>query len=290
VAPITVQAAAKPKVIEKQTHDFVGAFAQSASPELDQIGRWREPVCVKVLGLTEDQNALVKTRIEDVAKAVNQHVGRSGCSANIEIVFTDQPQAMMDAVSKRAENLLGYYHRHDHDKLKKVSRPVQAWYVTATLGGGGDIAGAMFNQGTGTIPVQQHREVIDDPENPAPVSCGINPHFTGCLQSEFKNVFVVADTKALAGKDAGLLSDYLVMLTLAQPSSLDGCNILPSVLDALSKAGCPGRDVPDGLTSADASYLTSLYEADLEDKKMSEVGDIAGRMAKILNTAAAQKR
>jgi hypothetical protein len=285
VAPVTVEAAPKPKVVEKQAHSFVQSYAAAPNAEVDQIGRWRDPVCVQVLGLPADQGALVKARIEEVAQAVGLAKARASCRANVEIVFTDKPQALMDDVARRREQLLGYDHRHGRDRLKTVTRPIQAWYVTATLGGG-DIGGALFNP-TGGLPggVQVHREVIDDPDNPAPVGCGDNPRFTGCLQSAFKNVFVVADAKALEGRELGLLADYLVMVALSQPRSLDGCNALSSVIDVLAKTACPGRDAPDGLTPGDAAYLTALYSADLEARKDKEVSEISGRMARILTKA-----
>jgi hypothetical protein len=291
VAPVTVEAAPKPKVIQQQSHAFVERYAATPNAEVDQIGRWRDPVCVQVEGLVTDQARLVKARVEEVARAVGLSAARSLCNANVEIVFTDKPQALMDRVAERREQLLGYFHRHDHDKLKIVTRPIQAWYVTATLGGGGDNAGAMFAFGGGAeggapiVPIQTEREVVDDPDNRPPTSCGINHNFTSCLQSAFKNVFVVVDTNKVKGQDLGLLTDYLVMVTLSQPKTLDGCNALQSVIDLLAPSACPGRDTPDGLTAADAAYLTALYSADLEAKKAGEQGDIAGRMAKILTKA-----
>ena len=107
-------------------------------------------------------------------------------------------------------------------------------------------------------------DVIDDPANQVPDSCGENPHFTACLKSQFNNVFMVADSRALQGKSLGLIADYMVMLALSQPRSLDGCNALPSVIDVLAKTACPGREPPDGLTPADAAYLTALYSSDPE--------------------------
>jgi len=225
--------------------------------------------------------------IESVAEAVGLPKTRPTCSANVEIVFSDQPQAVMDKVAQRREYLLGYYHRHDHDRLKKVTHPMQSWYVTATRGDGGSVAGILFG---GISGVQVKTDVIDDPENPPPNSCGDSPHFTACLKSEFRNVFIVADSKALEGKGVGLLSDYLVMLALSQPKSLDGCNPLPSVTDLFVAPACPGRDAPDGLTPADAAYLTALYMSDAEGKKDMEQTDISNRMAKMLKTAAAQKK
>lgn len=273
VAPIIVQGTAPPKVVEQRSYHFVQKNVVIGNPELEQVVRWRDPVCVKVAGLIPNQEAEIRDRIGQVAQAVDLHVGRSGCRANIEIVFADDPQSVMDTLYKRREYMLGYYHRHDGVRLKKVGHPIQAWHVTATVGGWGAI---------GIKEGPSYSEVIDDPDNMPPAGCGDNPHFTSCLQGVFKNVFVIVDNKFLGEHSLGLVTDYLVMVALAEPSSLDGCNELPSVIDLFAKSGCPGRDAPDGLTPADASYLTALYSADPEAKRWSEENDITERMAKIL--------
>jgi hypothetical protein len=274
VPPVTVRPPADQKTIEQQTFRFVQKYAGAANPELDQIARWRDPVCVQVVGLADGQAAQVKARIEAVAKEVGLPAARADCRANVEIVFTPEPQRLMDAVARRREELLGYYHRHDGARLKTVTRPIQAWYVTATLGSSAHPTNFPWSL-----------EIVDDPENGAPTGCGDAHVFTACLQSLLKNVLVVADAKALAGKDGGLVADYLAMLTLAQPKSLDGCGALPSVIDALARSSCAGREAPDGLTPSDAAYLTALYQADPEARKWVQQGDIAGRMAKILASA-----
>ena len=281
VAPVTVEAVAPPKVIELRSYHFVEKNVALGNPELDQIVRWRDPVCVKVAGLIPRQEAEVQARIGQVAEAVDLHIGKPGCRANIEIVFTDQPQSVMDTVYKRREYMLGYYHRHDGVRLKKVTHPIQAWHVTATVGGWG---------GVGISEGPSHSEVIDDPDNRPPAGCGDSPHFTSCLQSVFKNVLVIVDNKFLGDNSLGMVADYLVMVALAQPNSLEGCNELPSVIDLFAKSGCPGRDAPDGLTPADASFLTALYSADPEGKRWAEESDISGRMAKILIKAKAVAR
>jgi hypothetical protein len=279
VAPVTVTAAPTPKIVQKQSRSFVQSYAATANPEIDQIGRWQDPVCVQVEGVIPAQAAMVKARIESVAQAVGLRAARPGCIANVEVVFSDKPQATMDLVAKRLEPLLGYYHRHDRDKLKTVTHPIQAWYVTATRGQGPN-AGVMFSS-YGQYS-QLDAKVIDDPDNQPPDGCAENPHFTACLKSTFNNVFMVADSRALQGKDLGLVADYMVMLALSQTRSLDGCNALPSVIDVLAKSACPGRDPPDGLTPADAAYLTALYASDPEGKRTAAQDAIAGRMAKML--------
>ena len=289
VAPVTVQAAAKPKVVEKQTSRFVQGYAAAQNPEIGQIGRWRDPVCVEVVGLPRpDQAAMIKARIESVARALGVPAPRAGCTANVEVVFSEQPQQIMDIVADRHEFLLGYYHRHDHDRLKLVTHPIQAWYVTATRATSAKAAALALN---GLAQYAQFRSrVIDDPQNAPPVGCADSRLTTSCLEGEFDNVFIVADSKALEGKDVGLVADDMVMLALSQPRSLNGCNALASVIDVFAKPPCAGRDPPDGLTPADAAYLTSLYATDLQAKKAGEQSDITRRMSDILIKANAAAR
>jgi hypothetical protein len=245
-----------------------------------------------VFGLAPEAAARMKARVENVGGAVGLTVDKAGCRANIEIVFTGAPQTLMDGVARKREPLLGYFHRQDRGKLKTVTRPIQAWYVTSSAGGAGNTTGTVFayyetTGGIPLIPIQQFRDVLDDPSVVGPTGCGDSPHFSVCLRSLIKNVLVVADSSRLQGRDAGLLADYISMLALSQPRSLDGCNSLASVIDLFAPSSCEGRAVPDGLTPADAAYLTALYQSDPQAKLAFEQGDIADRMAKILIRAGA---
>jgi beta-lactamase regulating signal transducer with metallopeptidase domain len=292
VAPVTVWGTLSAAMVDEQARNFVQSYATAPNPEIDQIGRWHDPVCVQVVGLVPGQAALVKARLESVAQAVGLKSARADCHTNVEIVFTDQPQPMMDLVAGRREYLLGYYHLHDRDRLKKVTRPIQSWYVSSTSSFAG--VGAAVNVKGGDYAVlatslnsapASKMGIIDDPENGAPVGCGDSPPFTSCYESWIENVLIVADSKALEGRDLGLAADYIAMLALSKPRSQDGCSALASVIDAFAKSACPGRDAPDGLTPADAAYLTALYAADPGVKKAFEKADIARRMAAILTKA-----
>jgi len=270
-----------PTGVDKQAFDFVQSYA-AATPKIDQVPRWQTPLCVQVIGLPAPQVGQVKARIEEVAKAVGVPVGPAGCSANVEIAFTANPQRLVDNYVKGREWILGFY---DKDPgVRKVTQPVQAWYVTATTGGAGPNAGWAFaytgvpSQSSGN-PTQFNPKVLDRPDTWSPTGCG-DSTLTSCLKSQLENVFVVVDTKAAADKSAGLLSDYLSMLVLSQPRSLGACQPLPSVAN-LFVSGCAGP-APDGITPADAAYLTALYQANPEARRVAEQADIAGRMARIL--------
>jgi hypothetical protein len=301
VAPVTVQAAPGPVAAQKEARDFVQSYAASTAA-IDQIARWHTPICISVAGLSDDQAARVASRIREVGEGVGMHALPPGCKANIEVVFTDQPQAFMDKVANTREEILGYYHRHDKDKLKTVTRPVQAWYVTQTASGGSNAGlafvglttsigaasgmgggpdGAFVNTGQALTASSSSDNVVDDPDNHGPVGCSEAPQFTHCLTSELNNVLIVIDTSRIQGQKLGPLTDYLSMLALAQVRSLDGCSTLPSVIDRLGTS-CNGREAPDGLTAADAAYLTALYTSDLEKNKPLEQDEIASRMSGML--------
>ena len=302
VSPLTVEGA-MPRTITIQAQAFVQSKATAPNPEVGQISRWHQPVCVQVEGLAQPVQAeLVKARIESVALEVGLPSPWNGanCEPNVEIVFTDNPQGTMDAVAKEREDLLGYYHRTERDRLKTVSHPIQAWYKTSTGGTGnnGGLATATYWSQFGPkyspdYPGRTRGSVtIDDPDNKLPTGCGDSPHFTACLTSQFENVFIVVDSKALAAKGVGLglSAEYIVMLALSQPKSLDGCAPLMSVLDVMAKAACPARGRPTGLTAADSAWLTALYASDPEAKGDGERSEIADRMANILIKASAAGR
>lgn len=293
VAPLTVQGAAPPMIIERQSRSFVQSHAAPIA-KINQIGRWHEPICVQVVNLVPEQAAAVKARVEQVAGEVGVKVAKPGCRSNIQIVVTGQPQALIDKVAERDEHDLGFHWRADLNKVKAVTHPIQAWYKTATLGNGNANGLAFANitcgagehqtpcLNTGSLEGESHEmETVDIPENGSPSGCA-DSHFSGCLTSLFKNVLIVVDSHAVEGKHLGPVADYLAMLALSRQESLNGCDALPSIIDLYAKSPCPGRDPPDGLTAPDAAYLTALYASDLEGRLASEQDDIAGRMAKIL--------
>ncbi len=266
----------------RQAFDFVDAFA-APTPKINQIARWSGSVCVQVTGLAPDKASVIQGRVEDVAKAVGLKITPAGCKPNIQIVFSGEPQKVIDDVFAKNEVLLGYYHRSDRN-LRVVTQPIQAWYATATAGGAGPNAGMAFSAAssdvgsTGVQGGQTLNAVLDSPDSHPPTGCG-DSHFSACLRSVFENVLVVVDLKKVK-QNVGVISDYVTVLALAQPRSLEGCKALPSITDLF--ASCPGRAAPDQLTPADAAYLTALYQIDPEAKKAVQQGDLANRMTKML--------
>jgi hypothetical protein len=278
VAPVTVQAPLAPAELNRAASAFVQAYAVP-TVKIAHIARWREPICVHIDGMTAAKAGRMRARVEAVAKALGRSVAGPGCAANVDIKVSADPQGLLDRIAAQAEPALGYYHRSDTAALKKVNRPIQAWYMTATVGGRAPSAGALFaNVGRS----RAETEDIDDPDSPTPNGCGDSRLSGACLQSVFKNVLIVVDSGRVEGRGQGLIADYVAMLALSQPRSLELCGVLPSVIDAFAR--CEARRAPEGLTAADVAYLRALYATDPEASLATARSDIASRMARLLGS------
>jgi hypothetical protein len=267
--------------LKHEIHQFVQSHAKP-STLVGQIGRWREQVCPVVTGLQAAAAEVVSHQIETVARSVGAPTVTSGkkCSVNIEVVFTGEPQALLDHIAAtKYRLLLGYFRETELKQVTTFNHPVQAWYMTGTLsidaglpivlgGGGGDVNG-IFNTGL----------KVDSAQSDGSLGYGAsgNPdsHFTKGLRSEFMHVLVIVDSKAVAKYSLHSISDYIALLALTRISSQDTCAALTSIL-TLFDAGC--GQPPVELTSADTAYLKALYGANLDMNLSLEQSDIHERM------------
>jgi hypothetical protein len=237
---------------------LAGRFVES-NARVGQFGytvRWQEPLCLKVAGLTREQNAAVVSRIDAVAQTLSQKVysglHQSCAQKNVWVLFTAEPQSLLDAIVSHNPKALGDAHS-DTKGIRTVSRPIQAWRETECIW----------------------------------VSCPPEPFPHKPIET-----MVLVDAMRVQGAQLGAIADYVAMLVLADPRGLDQCRALPSVLD-LFVGGCEGRAKPTGLTRGDLAYLKALYTAGspitTRDWNWQQHGgsiyQVAGRMSTLLSGA-----
>lgn len=85
------------------------------------------------------------------------------------------------------------------------------------------------------------------------------------LSSLLISVFIIVDTRGIAGYEVGSIADYLAMLILSQTASTDVCGQLPSILDLMSSNCEEGREKPTAMTAGDLAFLRALYLADMQE-------------------------
>ncbi|HTT83304.1 MAG TPA: hypothetical protein VMF67_07470 [Rhizomicrobium sp.] len=227
----------------------------------DDIG----PVCPVTLGLPQAFDDFISRRVVQVAASVGAKTDATGkCTPNIEILFTDEPQAVVKLLADRTRGaILGMHYMHETPRLLDVTHPIQGWYVTATrMLDVSDAPLVSVEQDGTTQSAQDIKPRIDSAYHNAPDRVATGTRLPGRRISSILNVLIVADIRQVGGREVGSIADYITMLALSEPRSLDQCNDLPSILDLMSSE-CESRAKPDKLTDSDIAYLKALYAADL---------------------------
>lgn len=243
LAEITV-IAARPPTAEELTEKHIASFVRShGNPgrRLGQLGRWDKALCVSTVGLTPGLNDFVTARVQAIAASVAPHLAQAkagACTPDVYVVFTTEPQTLMNNVAKTQPQLLGFHEPQEVPKLKTIDRPVQAWYVTATAG------------------LDRVETVVDDMWHTLPAG-ELNTRLRTGMSSLIQFALVVIDTKKVDGYTIGSISDYVAMVTLSQVRFGEGCGDLPSILDMLAP-GCQAAK-SDSITAGDLAYLRALY-------------------------------
>ena len=99
--------------------------------------------------------------------------------------------------------------------------------------------------------------------------------------SGFYNVVILAEPAKLSDYEVGSLADYITMLGLSQPASLDSCQELPSISNLLAK-GC--ASAASKITDGDLAYLLALYRVPSGYGLSSQRDEMLFQMKKTLVT------
>jgi hypothetical protein len=259
---------------DEQIKSFVESRATPAV-RLGKIARWEVGICPAATGLKPELLKFIVARVKDIAAKVGAPINKStSCRTNVEIVFSPAPQEVADYLRKSREDYLGYHSDGAQaDELAKVTHPIQSWYATGTIDANGSVAPDVKKKG---MPY-----CLDEPECrimlEAPQAVVTGSRLTNGLHSGFLNVIVVADRGKLVDQEIGALADYIAVLTLSQPGSLDDCAPLPSILNLLAQ-GCAGAAAAREISAADEDYLRGLYRMTPDALLQAQRGEIAYQM------------
>jgi hypothetical protein len=281
VDALTVVAPKKYESPQLQALNFVRSHG-APTRMLGQLARWTDGVCPVTMGLSPDMNAFVSARVTAIATEIGgPKAKRSGCKPNVEILFTDDPQALVDKVARKQSAFLGYHEASEAGAMAVVNHPIQAWYLTGIQNDKGqrsiDVPTDNMASALEVSQINGGLQAMEKLSRSAP-GCP-DSHFKECRSGLFVNVLIVADAKALDGRPIGPVADYIGLLALSQSRSLDGCDALPSILDLLS-SGCGDRSKPDSLTDTDVAYLKALYRTNLDTNLSVQKDQIADNMAR----------
>jgi hypothetical protein len=250
------------------TVDPAREFVRQRLPEStfsEQYPRFRDDVCVKVVGLPDQYDAFIAKRVVEVAVQVHAPVAKAEtCRPNVHVIFTAEPQALLTDIARRKDILLGFYWNEANLKrLAAFTRPVGAWYVTRTRG-----------------PTGESRLEIHDPTdhlNPRVGRAG--SRLSNGMSTEVVHSLVVADANRVAGEKIEAVADYVAVLALARWQKLDRCSGMPTILNLMAD-GCDADAKPEAATPQDLALLTALYAVEARESGDQQRATIASAMRK----------
>ena len=243
-----------------------------------KIARWKDPICPETFGVKPEWAAAVTQRIRDVAVTAGARVEtKSPCTANVTIVFTTTPQALLDDIAAHRPGLLGYHESVTEIKAQAMMRhPIQAWYATETR----DFMGQTHPDNKDYCD-RQHPKYAPDPDMTACTYITSGMTLDDGISSDFSTVLVVADWNTLGSHPFSAIADYIAMFVLSQTKSFDSCDALPTIANLMSQS-CDAQWKTDALTEGDIAYLHALYKMQPGGNLHSQQNDIARGMARDL--------
>jgi hypothetical protein len=221
------------------------------TPFLTGGSRWLFPLCPTVLGLTPEQNQVVKDRVHQVAELVGAPHSKA-CLANAEIVFTAEPQAFLDAVANKRYRLLASTPTQAKEAAR-VRYPIQSWYSTVW----------MDQQGTLTLM---------PPEDDCDGYCFFMG--SGPERIVIGAVIIVVDIDKAQGRKLAALSDYVALMALTQAQAFARCQAAPSIANLMAE-DCADAMRSDGLTAGDIAWMRRLYHMSDERARKADEKDLA---------------
>jgi hypothetical protein len=249
--------------------DKTAQFVRQHLPEnvfSDQYPRFRDAVCVRVLGLPAEFNDFIKARVIAVAGQVGAPLAKAAdCTPNVNVIFSAEPKAQIDDIYKRRDILMGFRFRSQIKHVTTFDRPIQAWYLTRTR----DDHGESF--------LEVENALISWVEKPTGRAGSRLSHG---VSAEVVHSLIVADANKVTDAKIGSVADYVAVLALARWTHLERCNTQVSTVLNLMADGCDGDERPVAATPADLALLTALYATDPREDGAAQRASIAGAMRK----------
>jgi hypothetical protein len=268
VSGVTVDAPKKDNPLVDPTTQFVRQHLPESNWS-EQIARFRDDVCVKVIGLPPEYDAFVAKRLVEVAREVKAPVAPGAdCTPNVHVIFSPQPQAQIEDIAKRKDILIGFHFPSQLKAMTTFSRPIQSWYVTRVR----DKFGASWLE-------------VDTlcPWDPRIGPCGDRPmgnpgsRLGNGMSAEVIHTLVIADANKVAGEKIETVADYVAVLALARWQGLEKCNGIPTILNRMAD-GCD--DPPDAATPQDLALLKGLYSVQARESGSQQRASIASAIRK----------
>lgn len=250
VNAVVVKAANRQRLL-----DFV-KNTTALSPD-GRVARRAARLCPLVAGAPAEVNTYVAARIRQVGSTVGVNVEQTACRPNLLVLFSREPEAMLEAARRRGKISFRPMSAIRTDRFKSSAQPVRWLHNVVEVGAAGALA------------------ETDDLNGPPEVR-ERGSRLTSDLRSSIRNSIIVIDAKATDGVEVGALADYATFVALADVQSAAGAPNNASILN-LFNGEKPGEG--QRLTPLDMAYLQGVYKVRTDISGLNQMGAVATIMA-----------
>jgi hypothetical protein len=248
------------------------------------IARWNRRICVGVANLRTEPAQYIVDRVSTVASDLGVEPGGPGCTPNVIIVASDDPDGLSRTLveSRRAAFRTGGSGmdrgRAALDAFVESDAPVRWWQVSMPTDSatGGRAVRIPGDCATPCLGAMDFAPVIH--------INGASRLTTQIIDYIFRTV-IVLDVDQVSRVSGEQLADYVAMVTLAQIDPQADTSRYATILNVFDDPTAPA-----GLTDWDKAYLTGLYSAERARKNLragrTEIADSIHRAHRDLHAAA----
>ncbi|MBA3068219.1 MAG: hypothetical protein FP825_07055 [Hyphomonas sp.] len=252
------------------------AFVEAVVPKSFNrrlLARWDESICISVVGPPVNQAQFIADRISQSAIDVGLKAGGPGCSTNLLVAVTTDPDLLIQGLVKDQPQVFGMNEtgavitagKVAFEQFQTSERPVRWWAVTETVGADGMPLDGDAYLGSGKSSTlagnnpDSTRGILGAYKN-VPTIRADSTRLSSNVRSDISRVIVIIDANAISGNSLAAIADYTAFVSLAEVDSDVDASPFPSVLN-LFKASDEDRLLRTGMTDWDRAYLDGLYSA-----------------------------
>lgn len=222
------------------------------------IARWDKAVCIGVANLRPEAAQYILDRVSTIAEDIGLQAGSPGCTANVIIIATDDPDGLADSLvrdHRRGLRLGGSGMDRGGAALRAFAasdRPVRWWQVSLPVD-------AMTGDRAVRLPGECKSTCSsDDPGDFAPVtSVFAASRLSTQIVDNLIRTVVILDVDQVNRVSGQQLADYVAMVTFAQIDPEADTSRYASILNIFEDT-----ETAPGLTNWDQAYLNGLYNAE----------------------------
>lgn len=233
-----------------------------------RVARWLQPICPKVVGVSDPAARVIVDKIRLVAKEAGAKLAGASCAPNIVVAFVDKPAEVYRAYAKREKVAYTDGGKTVQARLATSTRAVRWWYDVDSRSASGKSLNVDNGVMSGSMSGEGGRPIGAGGDADAGTRMGDN------IRVELLSATILVDNAQVLGVPLASLAAHLAMVSVGAMELPEKPLAVASVMNLFDEG--PNTD---DLSEWDRAYLAALYQSTSNDGFVQR-NAIASRVAK----------